>query len=77
MAFIWISWFGFTRDLDADIGKAREENCVTAIFFDLEKAKDPTWRYHILKALFLAGFYGSFTNACSELLYGDLIDMNV
>ena len=45
--------------LDTDIGKAFAENkYVTAIFFDLEKAYDTTWRYHILKQLHVAGLRG-------------------
>ena len=36
--------------LDADIGKAFAANeYVTAVFFDLEKAYDTTWRYRILE----------------------------
>ena len=39
--------------LDADIGNAFADNkYVTAVFFDLEKAYDITWRYHILNEMY-------------------------
>ena len=45
--------------LDADIGKAFASNSyVTAIFFDIEKAYDKTWKYQILRELHCAGLRG-------------------
>ena len=46
-------------NLDADIGNAFAANeYVTAVFFDLEKAYDTTWRYHILEKMYSAKLRG-------------------
>lgn len=45
--------------LDADIGKAFTSNSyATAIFFDMEKAYDKTWKHQILKEMHYSGLRG-------------------
>ena len=45
--------------LDTDIGRAFADNkYITAIFFDLKKAYDTTWRHLILKQLHYVVFRG-------------------
>ena len=57
--------------LDADIGKAFAANeYITAIFFDLEKAYDTAWRYHILEELHSAKLKGHLPIAIQNFLSG-------
>lgn len=45
--------------LNADIQKAiKNKQNLVAVFFDIKKAFDMTWRYHILKSLKEAGVHG-------------------
>ena len=55
--------------LDADIGNAFLSNrYITAVFFDLEKAYDTTWRYLILEELYSANFRGHLPMAIKLFL---------
>ena len=64
--------------LDTDIGRAFAENkYITAIFFDLEKAYDTTWRHLILKQLHYVGLRGHLPIAIQNFLHHRKFKVNV